>query len=379
MNRLAAALLVLFGPLAGAEPSPAAGTTASGFSEPLEFSGTAEEDYFGFSLKEVSLSGHFKEDVWAAGRDVRFHGEAVDDARLASAELLTVDGAVGGVLYGVSGAGNILVSTNAVVRGAVTLEGNQRITLRGTFDDDVSLRAPRLVVESEIKGDLHLAGREIQLLPGTRIHGNLYNRGGRELPLPDGVEVLGERIQLTPEPSGIEQTLQRMKWIVRALQLFTSLVVGLLLIRLMPRAAGQSVDLLIRHRGPTLTIGLLATLAMGVGGYFLLFSFIGTGVGLFLLMAGGLLFYLGKILVALALGAALLRQRDSMGFPKLALALFLGLVVLYSVFSIAYIGTTIYLLVSCWGLGAILVGIRNSQQALRLHLPPELKKNDSTS
>ena len=158
------------------------------------------------------------------------------------------------------------------------------------------------------------------------------------------------------------------------IQFITAFVIGLLSLRVLPRFTGQNVDVLLHHRNPALTIGLLSFLVLSFSGYFLLASVLGTGVGIFLLLVTSVVFYLGKIMVAYALGLIILRQKTDLSFGKLTLALFIGLVVLYTAYSMVYIGDILYMMTSCWGMGSILVSIRNSQRVIKIEVPPPLNK-----
>lgn len=339
------------------------------FEAEVTFDGTAREDFFAVA-NDVNLSGSFKDDLWAAGRNVRFSGSVDSNLRLYSLEVLTVDGPVGGNLRAITGTGNLLVGANTVVTGDAHLFSSKRVTVKGRMERDLSIQASEAVIEAEIVGNLILRAGDIHLLPGTRVHGDLIHYSTQSLPLPQGVEVLGERKQLPPAPSEIESTLRQWKWGLRAIQLLTSCILGLLMLRVLPRFTGQNVDLILHYRNPSLSIGIFALVLFGFAGYFLLPSLIGTGVGLFLLLVTGLLFYLGKIFVAFAIGLALLRQKTDLSFGRLALALIIGLLVLYSSYTIPYIGSALYVMTSCWGMGAMLTSIRNSQRVLHIELPP---------
>jgi hypothetical protein len=216
----------------------------------------------------------------------------------------------------------------------------------------------------------------VQLLPGAVIQGRLINLGSQPVPVPGNVTVIGERLQERPEPSELTSSLQGLRWMLKAVQFITAASVGLLMLRIFPRFTGQNIDLLLNRQGPLVSIGLFSFLLTMLAGYFLLFTVIGTGVGLFLLLVTGLLFYLGKLFVAFVIGMLLLRQTTDLAFGKLALALILGLAVLYTLSSIPYIGGSLYLLASCWGMGAMLVSLRLSQKALHVHIPSS-KPNDT--
>lgn len=338
------------------------------FEERIELEGVLEGDTF-LLANELSLNATFTEDVWTAGRKIEFTGETRDDLRVAALEVVSIDGTVDGSATLISSVGNVVLSTNAVIGADAVLQAGKRITLNGEIKGDAWVEAPRIVMSGRVDGDLIVKSRDLQLLPGTTIGGDLVNRGTQPLPVPDGVTVLGERRQIQETPSEFAGSLQQIQWMIRGIQFITSLAIGLAMLRLFPRFTGQNVDLLLNRQGPLVSIGVLAFLALTLVGYFLLFSVVGTGIGLFLLLITGLLFYTGKIFVAFLIGMLVLRQKTDLAFRKLSLAYLIGLTVLYTVSMIPYIGGTIYILTSCWGMGAMLVSLRLSQQGIHLHVP----------
>ncbi len=338
------------------------------FEKNIDFDEVATDDFFA-TANEINLRGEFQDDIWASARKIEFSGTSADDVRLLALEVLTVNGEIAGNLRGYASVGNILLNTNTVVDGHAILQAGKRITVKGTIKGDLWVDAPNVVIEADIQGDLTLRGNEIRLLAGTTIHGDLYNRNQQTLPLPEGVEVKGERKQITDEPGQLEKDIQTWKWMLLGIQFFTSFVVGVLLLRLLPRFTGHNVDLLLHHRSPALTLGLLTFLPLTLAAYFLLPTLIGTGLGIFLLIITGLLFYLGKIVVAYAIGLMILRKKTDLTFAKLAQGLFIGLVVLYSAYSLVYIGDVLYFMTSCWGMGTLITSIRQSQRVLKIEIP----------
>lgn len=343
------------------------------FEETVAFDGIAHDDFFALA-NSVTLSGDFRDDVWAGARKVTFSGKSKEDLRAFGAEWVNIDGKVGGNLRAVASVGNISLSTNAVVNGHAVLQAGKRITVNGKIEGDLRVEAPEVRIEAEILGNLSLFSPKVQLLPGTVIHGDLFYLTDREPPIPSGVTLMGERIKASVKSSDLEQRLQQFRYALLGIQFLSAYLIGLMLLRMLPRFTGQNVDLILHHRNPTLTIGLFSFLIFSLCGYFLLISVLGSGVGIFLLLVTAILFYLGKIMVAYAVGLAILRQKTDLSFGKLALALFLGLVVLYSAFSLIYIGGALYFMCSCWGMGAILTSLRNSQRVIKIEVPPPLKQ-----
>jgi cytoskeletal protein CcmA (bactofilin family) len=371
-----AAALLLWG--CGLLPHLQAGETWDLSGKSVHHTDTETNDLFLLS-DEARLEGIYEEDVWVAGRQVRFTGEAKNDLRLAGLEVLTVEGPVRGDLSAVAWAGNMLISTNAVVEGAATLQGNKRITVSGRFGGDVQISAPNVVVEAEIDGTLTVDAPEIRILPGTRIGGDLVSTGERDLQLARGVTLEGEQRQVASASTTLEDTLNQWMWLLKAAQILSALLVGLLLLRLVPRFMGRSVDLLITHRGACMGVGSITLLVGGAAGLLFLSTFYAGGTGIFLLTVTGLLFYMGKIVAALALGAFLLRSSDGFSFGRLSLAYLLGLLTLSLLFSVAIIGPPLYILTSLWGMGSLVLAIRQSQQVLHAEIPPHLQAPESPS
>ncbi|MCC5850739.1 MAG: polymer-forming cytoskeletal protein [Verrucomicrobia bacterium] len=335
----------------------------------------AKKDVFALA-NLVDLDGEYADDVWAAGRRVTFRGHAADDVRLFAAEVLTFDGVAEGGLRAIS-SGNMLVNTNSVVTGTTVLSAGRNLTVNGIFHGDLSASAPRLVLDAQVEGSLTLQSQDVTILPTSRVGGNLYYQSDTRPNAPDGV-VAGEWIQVEPD-TGLQDTLRQWRWTLRVVQLFTAFVIGLLMVRFLPRYTGYCVETMLKLQPAALMLGFFSTVVMGMCGYFLLLSVVGTGVGLFVLLLLSLLFYCGKIIAALALGATLVKHKVPLTFFRLAGGLFLGLLVLYALFAIPYAGTTLWVLVSSWGMGAMIQTIRNSQRVLKLEIPDDLREDDLDS
>lgn len=332
----------------------------------------ARADVFLFGRDGVEMDGIYHQDLWAAGRRVEFRGVAHDDVRLAAGEFLTVDGEMtGGTLRAVS-AQNLLVNTNAVIRGTSVLTANRNLTLNGEFVGHVTARSPRMIVAARVDGDLTVSGNEITVMPGSRITGNLFYTGERPPHLPRGVLDQDPVHLPDPEPSGLPWA--GFGWMFRLVQVFSSFVIGLMMVRFLPRFTGNCVETVLKLQPQCMFLGLVTTAVLGLLSYLLMVTVLGLSAGLFLLGLLALLFYGGKIILALALGALLVKHRESLTFFRLSLGLLVGLVLLYAAFSLPFAGTALWLIASCWGMGAMIHTIRASQRVLKLEIPPHLRE-----
>lgn len=338
----------------------------------------ARKDVFLFGRDHVEIDGTYQQDLWAAGRQVTFRGTAADDVRLAAAEFLTVDGTLtGGTLRALSGQ-NLLVNTNTVVRGATRLTASRNLTLNGDFTGNVQAAGGRIIVDARVNGDLTLEAPDITIMPTSRVTGTLFYRGDRPPAVPAGV-MDTDPVPL-PAPEGAAAgAWGEYLWILRAIQLTSSFILGVLMVRFLPRFTGTCVETVMKSHPQCMFLGLITSLVLGAMGYLLMVSVLGLGIGLFLLTVLTLLLYSGKIVVALAVGALLVKHREPLTFFRLSLGLLAGLLLLYALFSIPLAGTTLWLIASCWGMGAMVHGIRSSQQVFTLEIPPKLRKDDYTN
>ena len=337
----------------------------------------AEDDVFLFA-NTLELRGRFRHDLWAVGRRINVKADAQSNVRLIASEVLTFDGTVERGLRA-HALGNMLINTNTVVRGHTVLSSSGTLTLHGHYEGDVDVSAPRLVIDAHIAGSLILQSPETTLLPGTRIDGNLYHRSERPPPIPKSV-VAGDIIAIEPA-EGLEDTLQKLRWQLRMIQVLTSFAIGLLMVRFLPRFTGHCVETMLKLQPGSLMLGFLTTVLFGITIFLLAASQVGIGISIVLGMILFLLVYTGKIIVALSLGAMIVKHRAPLTFFRLALGLLVGLLALQALFAAPAIGTTIWMLVSCWGMGVMIQNIRDSQRVLKLEIPEKLRdtQSDSTS
>jgi len=326
----------------------------------------AAADVFLFG-NEVFLEGTYAQDLWAGGRRVHYTGTASDDVRLFASEVLTVDGVVdGGSLRAIS-LGSLLLNTNTVVRGRTRLSAARNLTVNGLYEGDVSLSASRLIFAARVEGNLLLNSADVTFMPGSRVTGNLLIPESSDLSVPGFL--VGGDIQRIPATEGAGNTPRSWVWYLRGFLVLNGFILGFLMVRFLPRFSGNAVDTLLQFQAQTLILGFLTSLFLGLAGFALTMSQLAAGAGLVLWLLLGLMTLMGHIIVALGLGALLIRHKQSLTLLRLGMGLILGLVVMQGLFALPVFGGTLWLLCSGWGLGALMHGIRSSQRVLKLEIP----------
>lgn len=308
--------------------------------------GTAADDLL-ILAGRFDLQGTAEGDLWLMSGQAVVGGDAQQQVRVV-AQSLVVTGRVGRSLA--AAAGTIQVTSNTVVDGDALLAADT-ITVSGSIQGDLRLMANHVTLQGRVGGDVRLVADDIVLLPGTTIEGDLVYTSREDLVPGKGVTVGGDLEQR--ELTGLKVTFtQRLMSVI--FHTLGALLTGLVALRLFPATMGRAARLARHMTGRCILLGVAVVLIVPLASFVAVLVTVTRPLGL---MAGGLvwaLMYVGKIVVGLVLGGALLRYRGAQGFGQAVAALGAGLAVLYILSALPTIGFVVWLAASTMGLGALL-------------------------
>lgn len=329
--------------------------------------GTVNEDFF-IAGQSVDLSGQFKGDLWvASGTNFTMTGHGEDDLHAISIRTIHINGEIDRNLMGI--APTIHINTQAVVRKNAFLVGGD-IICSGHIHSNLSIMASQVTLQGEINGTVDIIAEDIVVLPGTRIGGDLRYTTGNELILDDQVILNGTIIR---ESLGATQKRSLASHITSLLFHYTgALLVGALLLFLFPCFFDLTARYL-RHNGLICAVlGLLTLLTLPFIILATLLSGVAIPVSILFAASSLLLFYFSKTVIALTLGALLLRKKDPISFRGHFSALVTGLLLLYILMLIPTLALFISMITVMWGTGAVLLAIVNRPRRI------ELKETESS-
>lgn len=313
----------------------------------------------------LAFDGTYAGNIWGAtGGDAVVRGIAERNVRL-TGRTVRIDGPVGGSLTAL--ADTVILTTNSVVRGDLRLTGT-RVIVEGTVLGEAHITASRLVsLGGSVGGDVRILAPEILAAPNTRIGGNLIYTAGKELIPAEGV-VTGELRRIQPEAPPLfsaARIASRTWWFLAAL------LAGIAFIALFPLTTAMASQLARTSPGRCLLIGGLVSLALPLAALLSLSTLIGIPLGLLMLAAWGSMLYLGRIIIALVLGTAILR-RGGNSIGRILAAMALGLALIYSATLFPAVGIPVQLAVAWLGTGALLLALLRKRRLI-IQVPDELK------
>jgi cytoskeletal protein CcmA (bactofilin family) len=336
------------------------------FAPSIAIEGTLDGDLY-VTAPTVRISGVVTGDVFAAGSQVDVTGEIKKSFRAAAANVI-VDGTVHDNVL-VTG-GSVTLGSKSHVHGSVSAYTGQ-FTHHGIIDGSLTFTGGTAILGGKVLEDAALTADAIEIEPGARVEGDIeYSTrkpmddefraiaGGDvsydEAPIQEKKEQADEVHKLRPTTFGVG------KWIA----FFTaSFLFGCALLAIFgehePKVTQAIGTDALRCSGIGF-VSILVTIAVTLSAILLItIPFV-----LIYLLAYIVAIYLAKIPVAIWIGRFLLAKAKRPSGPYMALLV--GLVALYLVFMLPYLGVLAQCFAALLGLGAMTMTYlahRQSRQA----------------
>ena len=350
----------------------------------VEVNGTVKDDFLTVCLGgpilfgNVWLRGIFHNDIWALGNSVEFTGAAAEHTRLFATGKIILSGKVG--ISAVAAGKAVTLTTNSVIQGDALLVG-QSVVVAGDIRGHLRVLANTATLHGHVDGNVRIAADDIVVMPGTKIGGDLVYTSPKDLFLDPGkVELDGQLVRTEIELFQVQAPQPTFSDIIlsQAYLYLGALVAGLPFVAIFPRFTGRAVRWVRQSAWKCTFVGFIAFCLIPLTSVFVFFTIIGIPLSLLLLLAYAIMIYLSKIIVALGLGGMALRRHGPQPFSRVFVALSLGLIALYVVTALPWIGSIAMFVIWLTGLGGIAFAIFSSQVAAELPLPPPIWRSPAS-
>jgi len=336
-----------------------------------------------YVAKDEIVSGNF----YAAGNNITIDGTISGDL-IAAAQTINVNGRVEGDIIVAAQDINI----NGEVGGNVRVAGTS-ISLNGTVARNVNVFGSNIIIGSNarIGWDVFAAGVTLEMrgnvdggLSGSVGHGLVSGKIGKNINLKISENNLNEGLIISPEASvgggiiytaknpaqisekasiggKIEQKIPETKstnwfavWaLAKIYAIFSALVVGLVLVFLGRKITPKILEKIEEKPFKMLLPGLIIMLVLPPIALILAFTIIGIPMALIISAWWLVATYVAKIFTAILVGQLILKALFKKGSVPLIWSLILGVIVLWLLFAIPFIGWMLCLFAIWFGLGGI--------------------------
>jgi hypothetical protein len=244
--------------------------------------------------------------------------------------------------------GKLFVPEGETVGAAVIFDGPARV--EGTVTDSLVVFNGRVEIIGTVQGDVVVFNGDAVVHDGAQIGGNLVTRATPEVD--QGAEIAGEQrsIATGTDWSDLGFAGRFVWWLAYTV---STLVLGLILLVAAP-GLDRAITWAARERtGASIGIGVATFILLPIVAVLLLATIVGIPLGLFLLLGLALLYTVGYVVGAHAIGRFLVREPTSRFLAFLA-----GWAIVRVLGLIPFVGGLVWVLVTIFGLGALVTAVR---------------------
>ena len=305
------------------------------------------------AARRVVVVGQVDGDLFLAGNTVDLRGPIGDSTRIVG-QRINVDTAIDGDLF--AAAGEIVVTDEARIAGGIVAAGG-RVEIDGTVENGARVAAGEIVIHGTVHGDANVIADRLDLAPGARITGDLDYR--TRTPLSPQAAALVEGAVRYEEPPTDDADAGGTPWgfVFWFWRTAAALLTGIVVVALFRHSVQRQVASLAEETTLSALLGFSAFLLIPVAAGIAMVTLVGLPIGIGALLLFGLALYTAKLPIAVWVGDRLLGLAGRPGASPYA-ALALGVLLLYLLFAIPYVGWLFWLAATWLGLGAMVVSAR---------------------
>lgn len=244
--------------------------------------------------------------------------------------------------------GGLLVPEGETVGTVVVFNGP--VVIEGTVTDSVVVFNGRTEISGTVQEDVVVFNGRVFIRSGAEVGGDVASQQDPEIE--EGATVRG-RVQNIANRIDWEDLgfAGRVAWWIG--YSVSTLILGLLLLLFAPRLDSAIVDVVRTRMGAGFGFGAAAFFLIPIVAVVLLVTIVGIPLGIFVLLGLALIYTVGYVVGALALGRLLVKPPTS---PLLAFLAGLGILRLVAL--IPVVGGLVWLVTAIFGLGALAVAAR---------------------
>ena len=296
---LIAALLALGARLLGQAGDPAAAAPPENYyaaGNRLEIRGPVLGDAV-LAGREIIINQPIDGDVLGAGWRIALNAVAHDDVRVAGGNVTLTAPVEGDVTIA---GGEVTTGPAVRVAGRGWISG-ATVRLDGAFARDLRVAGKTVQIGGEVQGPVEVTAETIEILAGARLHGPLVYRSPKPATVAAGAVLSGPVVFRRIEPNEARRG-SPFRGISSVLFAVHLLAAGLLLVALLPRAAGDIAATLRRQPGRSLLAGCALLIAAPAAALMLMLSILGLPLGVAVMALYLLALLGGLVTTALVVG-----------------------------------------------------------------------------
>lgn len=349
----------------------------------ITIDGEIEGDFIGIAAK-ITTNGKVRNSVSVLCENYTHSGKIEGSVRI-GAKSIQINGKIGRSLLAFCFADFQLGSKGSIGNDAI-IESNI-INIDGTIYGKTKLTAEKVYITGIIENDIEIEADEIQILAPALIKGDLTYTSSKQatIDISSGVTIVGDTKWNLPKDINGDSQKSFTGIVQNIAELLAVFLFGIILFSFSGKYISETMNQLTNNFGITTAVGFLSTIVFIISLVILIVSLILMIVGAtlissnnavigatilaistlllpitsFITVSGGILLYSGKIVIALLIAFHITKLTKSKTKIIGKTKLLIGLVILFALFTVPYLGNLVKILVAIVGAGGIILGIKN--------------------
>ena len=345
--------------------------------------GEVVDDDFYVGARTINIDGTVNGDLWAAGNIVTLNGVVkggvvcigqtviisadIGRAMRVAGQTVSISGNIDGDL--IVGGTDVYIASTASIQGDLIF-GAENIYIDGVIVGDVKGSGKVVTIGAETEGSVDLNVESLTILPAANIEDDLVYTSEKEADIQSGAQI-GGKTKHNPPP--LEEKSRKASPFApfsgvlgKVIGFLMAVLTGFIIILLAPRRLTSITDYMRSKIGPSAGWGAVVLFATPIAAIIICITIVGIPIGLIALALYGIALYLAQIPVGLLIGRLILsRFRSVDGKAMMVAALALGLLVISLLTLIPYVGFVIRVAVILFGLGAVVVSVRQRRAEVK--------------
>ena len=303
--------------------------------------------------QRVLVDGQVEGDVFAAARTVDLRGAIGDSTRVVGGQVV-VDATIDGDL--IAGGNRVQILEGTVIRGGVAAAASS-LEIDGTVEENLRAAVGELVLRGTVRGHANVIADRLDLAPEARIEGDLDYRTRLPLSPEAAARVAGAVRYEEPIDEDEDEGSAAWSFLFWTWQAGAALLAGLLAVALFRPLVQQLASAIAGETTLGALLGFGAFLIVPVGAAVVMMTLVGLPIGIIAVLLFSVALYVAKLPIAAWAGDQLLARAGRPDASPYA-AMAVGILALYLLFEIPWLGGLFWLAATWLGLGAMVLSGR---------------------
>lgn len=316
--------------------------------------GTVNGDVFVIGTT-IEINGTVNGNVSLAGESVLIGGNVSDGARIAANDF-SLSGSIGEDLV-ILGNSNIIGSSGLVGRDLILTVAS--LTLNGAVERRVAGVAESVTHNGSVGTEFDIGVTNLIITDNASIGGDLTYRSEKEAEIASGAEIGGEmKHEMDAEATDTDVGFSFDSIAFGVAGLIMTAVYGTALLLIFPRLSVTASNQLLENPLMSIGMGIVFLIVVPIVSVLVMITVVGIPLGLIALLLYGIALFSAQVFVGLTIGRLILSffadgKRRLIQF----FGLLIGLLILYGISFIPYVGPWAPLIVVILGLGGLMMAI----------------------